>query len=55
MSKHKTWLGAVLALAALPLAMAQAFAEDKKPATEGHAPAEVKYQAGGSPLADVDM
>ena len=55
MSKHKTWLGAVLALAALPLAMAQAFAEDKKPATEAHAPAEVKYQAGGSPLADVDM
>ena len=55
MNKHRKWLGAAVALAALPLAMTQAFAEDKKPATEGHAPAEVKYQAGGSPLADVDM
>ena len=54
MNKRNKWLGPVLVLAALPLAMTQALAEEKK-ATEGHEPAEVKYQAGGSPLADVDM
>ena len=43
----------MLALAVLPFAIGGAFAQDKKP--EVHEPAELKYQAGGSPLASVDM
>jgi len=43
----------VLALAALPFVVGGAFAQDKKP--DVHEPAELKYQAGGSPLAGVDM
>jgi len=41
------------ALAILTLAIGSASAQEKKP--EVHTPAELKYQAGGSPLADVDM
>jgi len=43
----------VIALAALPLAISQAFAEE--PAHKDVPAAEVKYQAGSSPLADVEM
>jgi nitrite reductase (NO-forming)/hydroxylamine reductase len=43
----------VFALAVLPFAVGGAFAQEKKP--EVHEPAELKYQAGGSPLAGVDM
>jgi nitrite reductase (NO-forming)/hydroxylamine reductase len=43
----------VFALAVLPFAIGGAFAQEKKP--EVHEPAELKYQAGGSPLAGVDM
>ncbi len=50
--KHRgKWLSGAVVMAALPFAMSQAFAAE----TEGHAPAEIKYQAGGSPLADVEM
>ncbi|MGV8898828.1 MAG: cytochrome D1 domain-containing protein [Burkholderiaceae bacterium] len=41
----------VALLAALPLALGVAYAEEAKP----HANAELKYQAGGSPLANEDM
>jgi len=41
------------ALAILTLAIGSASAQEKKP--EVHTPAELKYQAGGSPLAGVDM
>ena len=43
----------MLALAVLPFALGGAFAQEKKP--EVHEPAELKYQAGGSPLAGVEM
>ena len=45
------WLGKTVMLAALPLAMSMAFAQGDKHVGE----AEGKYQAGGSPLADVEM
>lgn len=45
------WMPVALALAALPLAMAQAFAEDGKKLS----PAEVNYEAASSPLANVEM
>lgn len=51
MSKQGKWLSGALLLAALPLAMSQAFAEEAKHVDE----AEAKYQAGGSPLAEVDL
>ena len=41
------------ALALLPLASGMAGAQDKKP--DVHEPAELKYQAGSSPLAGIDM
>jgi nitrite reductase (NO-forming)/hydroxylamine reductase len=40
-----------LALAVLPFAIGSAFAQEKKPVTE----AEIKYQAGSSPLAQEEM
>ncbi|WP_374501503.1 cytochrome D1 domain-containing protein [Zoogloea sp.] len=50
--KHRgKWLSGAVVMAALPFAMSQAFAAE----TEGHTPAEIKYQAGGSPLANVEM
>ncbi|NMG76759.1 nitrite reductase [Aromatoleum diolicum] len=51
MSKQGKWLSGAMLLASLPLAMSQAFAQDAKHVGE----AEAKYQAGGSPLADVDL
>ncbi|MCA0187216.1 MAG: nitrite reductase [Proteobacteria bacterium] len=48
----KTWKSGIIAAALLPLALAQAFAEDGK---KNVSPAEVQYQAGGSPLANVEM
>jgi nitrite reductase (NO-forming) / hydroxylamine reductase len=51
MSKHGKWLSGAMLLASLPLAVSQAFAEEPKHVGE----AEAKYQAGGSPLADVDL
>jgi len=52
MSKQGKWLSGAIMLASLPLAMSQAFAaEDAKHVGE----AEAKYQAGGSPLADIDL
>ena len=52
MSKSK-WIKGVIVAAALPLAMATAFAQEKgKHPTTG---AEMQYQAGSSPLAGVEM
>ncbi|MCC4115254.1 nitrite reductase [Aromatoleum toluclasticum] len=51
MSKQRKWLSGAIVLASLPLAIAQAFAEEPKHIGE----AEAKYQAGGSPLADADL
>lgn len=48
----KTWKSGIIAAALLPLALAQAFAEDGK---KNVSPAEVQYQAGASPLANVEM
>ncbi|KAB2966996.1 nitrite reductase [Zoogloea sp.] len=48
----KTWKSGIIAAALLPLALAQAFAEDGK---KNVSPAEVQYQAGGSPLVNVEM
>jgi nitrite reductase (NO-forming)/hydroxylamine reductase len=44
-----------LALAALPLAASLALAKDEPEAKKGVTEAEVKYQAGGSPLAGAEM
>ncbi|BAL25833.1 nitrite reductase [Azoarcus sp. KH32C] len=52
MSKHGKWLSGAMLLASLPLAISQAFADDAKKHVDE---AEAKYQAGGSPLADVDL
>ncbi|WP_332674615.1 cytochrome D1 domain-containing protein [Aromatoleum sp.] len=53
MSMRRKWTTGALLLAALPLAMSQAFAQAN---TEEHVgEAEAKYQAGGSPLAGVEM
>ncbi|MDD2987998.1 MAG: cytochrome D1 domain-containing protein [Zoogloea sp.] len=48
----KLWKTGAIAVALLPLALSQAFAEDGK---KNVTAAEVQYQAGGSPLANVDM
>ena len=48
----KMWKTGAIAAALLPLAMAQAFAEEAKTTT--NAP-EAKYQSAGSPLANVEM
>jgi nitrite reductase (NO-forming)/hydroxylamine reductase len=45
----------LIALAALPLAISQAFAADPDPKHKDVPSAEVKYQAGGSPLEQVEM
>jgi len=50
MTKSK-WFKSVIVAAALPLAMTQAFAQEKKGVTA----AEANYQAASSPLAGVDM
>jgi len=48
----RKWLGRSLTLALLPLAMSSAWAQDEhKAVTES----EMKYQAGSSPLGDVEM
>ncbi len=53
MSMRRKWTTGALLLATLPLAMSHAFAQAN---TEEHVgEAEAKYQAGGSPLADVEM
>src|SRR5690242_3917128 len=53
--KKAHWIrGAAFAAAALPLAMAGAYAEEKTEHKDV-SPAEVRYQAGGSPMANVDM
>ena len=45
-----------VALLALPLAVSSAFAEEKKPHEKpGVTESEMKYQAGGSPMAGMDM
>ncbi|NTV10882.1 MAG: nitrite reductase, partial [Zoogloea sp.] len=49
------WMQGAIALAALPLAISHAYAEDANAQHKGVSPAEVKYQAAGSPLADVEM
>ncbi|MGE5622905.1 MAG: c-type cytochrome, partial [Bacillota bacterium] len=52
MTLHKPFLKPMAAmLAALPLAFGAAHAEDQKP----HQGAELKYQAGASPLAGEEM
>ncbi|HJV24148.1 MAG TPA: cytochrome D1 domain-containing protein [Aromatoleum sp.] len=51
MSKHGKWLSGAMLLASLPLAISHAFAEEAKHVDD----TELKYQAGGSPLADVDL
>ncbi|MDT3669604.1 MAG: cytochrome D1 domain-containing protein [Aromatoleum sp.] len=53
MSMRRKWATGALLLATLPFAMSQAFAQAD---TKEHVDAEeLKYQAGGSPLADVKM
>lgn len=52
MSKQRKWLSGAILLASLPLAISQAFADDGK---KHIGEAELKYQAGGSPLADADL
>jgi nitrite reductase (NO-forming)/hydroxylamine reductase len=51
MRKHTKRLLSILTVAALPLAVGHALADAKKGVTE----AELKYQAGSSPLAGVEM
>src|SRR5512139_2646266 len=51
MRKHTNKLLTILTAAALPLAIGSALADAKKGVTE----AELKYQAGSSPLAGVEM
>ena len=52
MTKSK-WIARTIVAATLPLAMANAFAQEQgKHPTSG---AELQYQAGSSPLANVDM
>ncbi|CAI06598.1 nitrite reductase [Aromatoleum aromaticum] len=52
-SKRRSWTTGAFLLASLPMAMSQAYAQAN---TEEHVgEAEAKYQAGGSPLADVEM
>ncbi|KAI5914381.1 cytochrome D1 domain-containing protein [Thauera sp. 2A1] len=53
---HKSkWLLKSIGLAVLPLAFATAWAEDAPDAHKDVTPAELKYQAGASPLAGVEM
>jgi nitrite reductase (NO-forming)/hydroxylamine reductase len=47
------WLSGAVVAATLPLAMGAAFAQEKD--HKDVSPAEIKYQAGGSPLAGVEM
>jgi nitrite reductase (NO-forming)/hydroxylamine reductase len=50
------WLSGAVVAAALPLAIGVAFAQEKKEKEHKDvSPAEIKYQAGGSPLAGVEM
>ncbi len=44
----------VFALTVLPFALGSAFAQEKKP-DAAHSPAELRYQAGGSPIATEDL
>lgn len=54
--KHRgKWLSRAIVMAALPWAMSQAFAEEPKREHKDVSPAEMNYEAGGSPLADVEM
>ena len=55
MSIRKRWLTGAFVLASLPLAVSQAFAADPEPQHKDLPSAEIKYQAGGSPLGDVEM
>jgi nitrite reductase (NO-forming)/hydroxylamine reductase len=55
MKTSRTWGIGIIALAALPLAISQAFAAEPEPQHKDVPSAEVKYQAGGSPLENVDM
>src|SRR5574337_463737 len=55
MKNRGKWLSRAIVMAALPWAMSQAFAEEPKPEHKDVSPAEVEYQAGGSPLAGVEM
>ena len=52
---HRKLKQVTVALAALPLVVGIALAADQPVAKEGHTGAEVKYQAGGSPLAGEPM
>ena len=51
--KTSKWIAGALIMSALPLALGNAFAQDKK--VEHIGGAEAGYQAGSSPLADVEM
>ena len=55
MSIRKRWLTGAFVLASLPLAVSQAFAADPEPQHKDLPSAEIKYQAGGSPLGEVEM
>jgi nitrite reductase (NO-forming)/hydroxylamine reductase len=50
--QHMRWIRHAAVLAALPLALTAAWAEETH---KDVSPAEMKYQAGGSPLGDVEM
>src|SRR5574338_531426 len=52
---NSKWLLKSIGLAVLPLAFATAWAEDAPDAHKDVSPAEMKYQAGASPLAGVEM
>ena len=55
MTMRRKWGVGLIALAALPLAIGQAFAADPKPQHKEVSPSEVEYQAGSSPLGDIKM
>lgn len=55
MSIRKRWLTGAFVLAGLPLAISQAYAAEPEPQHKDIPAAEIKYQAGGSPLGDVEM
>ena len=55
MKRGNKWVFGAFALSVLPLAIGTALADDPKPEHEEVSPAELKYQAGASPMAGVEM
>ncbi len=55
MKRGNKWCFGAFALSVLPLAIGTALADEPKQEHKDVSPAEIKYQAGGSPLAKEDM